>query len=87
MQDCILVPSAKDHAESMGVTSRTVENWERDRKEIKSDPDLAAKAVTPDGYQEAKAEVRKRRNIVVSAYRVDDAIGAFKRIAEAGYTA
>jgi hypothetical protein len=79
-----MAPSAKEHAESMGVSHRTVGNWEKDRKEIKSDPELAAKAVTPDGYQEAKAEVRKRRNVVVPAYRVDDAMGAIKGISEAG---
>ena len=77
-----MVPSAKDHAEAIGVTDRTVERWEADRKEIKSDPELAAKAVTPEGYQEAKAEVRKRRNVVVPDYRVDDAMGAIKGIAE-----
>jgi ParB-like chromosome segregation protein Spo0J len=77
-----MVPSAKDHAEAIGVTDRTVERWEADRKEIKSDPELAAKAVTPEGYQEAKAEVKKRRNVVVPDYRVDDAMGAIKGIAE-----
>ena len=82
-----MVPSAKDHAEALGIADRTVERWEKDRKEIKSDPELAAKATTSEGYQEAKAEVRKRRNIVVSAYRVDDAMGAIKGISEAGYTA
>jgi len=82
MQDCIMAPSAKEHAESMGVSHRTVGNWEADRKEITSDPELSAKAVTPEGYQEAKAEVRKRRNVVVPDYRVDDAMGAIKGIAE-----
>ena len=77
-----MAPSQEDHAESLGVRRETVNRWEKDRKEIKSDPELAAKAVTPEGYQEAKAEVRKRRNIVVSAYRVDDAMGAIKGISE-----
>jgi hypothetical protein len=81
-KDFVIAPSAKDHAESIGVTSRTVQNWERDRKEIKSDPELAGKAVTPEGYQEAKVEVKKRRNVVVPDYRVDDAMGAIKGIAE-----
>lgn len=53
--------SAREHADNIGVTSRTVENWEADRKEIKADPELAAKATTPQGYQEAKKEVQKRR--------------------------
>ena len=53
--------SAKEHADSIGVTSRTVQNWEDIRKEIKSDPELATKATTPQGYREAKKEVQKRR--------------------------
>ena len=77
-----IAPSQQDHAESLGVHRDTVARWEKDRKEIKSDPELAAKATTPEGYQEAKTEVRKRRNIVVSAYRVDDAMGAIKGISE-----
>ena len=89
MQDCIVIPSAKEHAEALGVQERggngnnqhqsgivvnttiapsqenhadsigvsrpTIKRWERDRKEIKSDPDLSAKASTPEGYREAKA--------------------------------
>jgi transcriptional regulator with XRE-family HTH domain len=70
-----MAPSQEDHAESLGVSRPTIARWEADRKEIKSDPELAPKAVTPEGYQEAKAEVRKRRNVVVPDYRVDDAMG------------
>jgi len=77
-----IAPSQQDHAESLGVHRDTVARWERDRKEIAADPDLSAKASTPEGYQEAKAEVRKRRNVVVPAYRVDDAMGAIKGISE-----
>jgi hypothetical protein len=55
------VPSASDHADSLGVAKPTVERWEKDRKEIKSDPVLSQKAKTPEGYQEAKKEVQKRR--------------------------
>jgi transcriptional regulator with XRE-family HTH domain len=80
------VPSQENHADSIGVSRPTITRWERDRREIKSDPELAAKAVTPEGYQEAKAEV-KRRRVVVPDYRVDDAMGAIKGISEAGYTA
>ena len=54
-------PPAKDHAGSIGVHVNTVTNWEKDRKEIKSDPVLSQKAKTPEGYQEAKKEVQKRR--------------------------
>ena len=55
------IPSAGGHAESIGVHVNTVTNWEKDRKEIKSDPVLSQKAKTPEGYQEAKKEVQKRR--------------------------
>jgi len=75
------VPSAKEHADALGVGRATVERWEADRKEIKADSALSQKSKTPEGYQEAKAEVRKRRNVVVPAYRVDDATGAIKGIA------
>jgi hypothetical protein len=57
-----MVPkSAKEHADDLGVTERTVERWEKDRKEIMSDPELSAKATTPEGYKEAKKVVRDRR--------------------------
>jgi len=56
-----MAPSAEDHADEIGVSRPTVERWERDRKEIKSDPELAKKANTPEGYVEAKKEVQKRR--------------------------
>lgn len=52
-------PSAKEHADSLGVTSRTVENWEADRRVVFSDPELAAKATTAEAYREVKRELRK----------------------------
>lgn len=85
--DVTIAPSQEDHADAIGVSRMTVNRWEKARKEIAADPDLSAKASTPEGYQEAKAEVRKRRNVVVPAYRVDDAMGAIKGIAEVGHTA
>jgi len=60
-QNCGTAPSASDHAEDIGVHVKTVTNWEKDRKEIKSDPELANKADTFEGYVEAKKEVQKRR--------------------------
>jgi transcriptional regulator with XRE-family HTH domain len=54
-------PSQEDHANALGVGHRTVSRWEKDRKEIKYNPELAAKANTPQGYREAKKEVQKRR--------------------------
>ena len=55
-----LIPTQIEHAEVMGVGEATIRRWERERKEIKSDPELAAKASTPEGYKEAKAVVRER---------------------------
>jgi len=55
------VPSQEDHADALGVSRMTVSRWEADRKEIKSDPELAEKATTPEGYQEAKKVVKDRR--------------------------
>ena len=75
-------PSQQGYAAIIGVHRDTVTKWEKDRKEIVADPELAAKATTPEGYKEAKAEVKKRRNVVVPDYRVDDAMGAIKGIAE-----
>lgn len=54
-------PTQEDHADAIGVGRRTVSRWERDRKEIKSDPELAEKAGTFEGYVEAKKELQKRR--------------------------
>lgn len=54
-------PSASEHADSLGVARPTVERWEKDRKEIKADPELSNKAKTFEGYVEAKKEVQKRR--------------------------
>ena len=56
-----IFPSAKEHAEALGVTDRTVENWENTRKEIMKDPELAEKVSTPEGFKEAKQEIKKRK--------------------------
>jgi len=82
VSDDTIAPSQKDHADALGVSRPTIARWEKDRKEIMEDHALAAKATTPEGYKEAKAEVKKRRNIVVPDYRVDDAMGAIKGISE-----
>ena len=58
------VPSQQDHAETLGVHRDTIARWEKDRKEIMSDPELAAKATTPEGYKKAKKAVRDRRETV-----------------------
>jgi hypothetical protein len=54
-------PSKQDHAAALGVSRPTVVRWERDRKEINADPELAVKAKTPEGYKEAKKIVKQRR--------------------------
>ena len=54
-----MAPSAKEHADSLGVTRRTVENWEADRKVIFSDPEQAAKVTDAQSYKEVKRELRK----------------------------
>ena len=59
-----MVPSQQDHAGSLGVHRDTIARWEKDRKEIMSDPELAAKATTLEGYKEAKKVVRDRRETV-----------------------
>ncbi len=53
-------PSQSEHADDMGVTRRTVANWEDTRKEVMKDPELAKKVSTPEGYKQAKAVVRER---------------------------
>jgi len=57
-------PSQAEHAKSLGVHLNTVNRWEADRKEIMSDPELSAKATTPEGYKEAKKVVRDRHETV-----------------------
>ena len=56
-----IIPSQQDHAGSLGVHRDTIARWEKDRKEIMSDPELAKKATTPEGYKEAKTVARDRR--------------------------
>ena len=67
-------PSAKEHADALGVSDRTVERWEEVRKEIKADPKLAEKAKTFDGYNEAKKEVRNRKKEAIKNTVAPDVI-------------
>ncbi|MDC0094454.1 helix-turn-helix domain-containing protein [bacterium] len=60
----VTAPSQEEHADALGVHLNTVNRWEKDRKEIMSDPELAATATTPEGYKEAKKVVRDRRETV-----------------------
>ena len=55
------VPSQEEHADALGVRRPTVARWEKNRKEIMSDPELAKKATTLDGYKDAKKVLRDRR--------------------------
>lgn len=79
-----MAPSAQDHADALGVTSRTVENWEKDRKEIMSDPVLSFKTDTFEGYREAKQEIkeRKARTLIVPEYNVKEGMGALAGISQ-----
>ena len=56
-----MVPSQEDHADALGVSRPTIARWEKDRKEIAEDPELAATATTLEGYKEAKKVVRDIR--------------------------
>jgi len=56
-----MVPSQEEHADALGVSRPTIARWEKDRKEIMADPELAEKATTPEGYKEAKKAVKDRR--------------------------
>ena len=58
-QNCGTVPSAKEHADSLGVHVNTITNWEKDRKVIFSDPERAAKVTDAQSYKEVKRELRK----------------------------
>ncbi len=62
-------PSQEEHAYALGVGNRTVNRWEKDRKEIMADPELSDKATTPEGYQEAKKVVKDRRKKQKDAIR------------------
>ena len=44
-------PTQGQHAEAMGVGEATVRRWERDRKEIMADPELAEKATTLEAWE------------------------------------
>ena len=47
------VPSQEDHADALGVSRPTIARWEKDIKDVMSDPELAEKASTPEGYKES----------------------------------
>jgi len=79
-----MIPSQEDHADALGVSRPTVARWEKDRKEIMSDPDLSFKTDTFEGYREAKQEIkeRKARTLIVPDYDINEAMGAIKGIAQ-----
>jgi transcriptional regulator with XRE-family HTH domain len=58
-QDYPLIPSQQEHAANLGVSHKTVKNWEADRKVIFSNPEMAAKVTDAETYREVKRELRK----------------------------
>ncbi len=72
-------PSAEQHAHDLGVAKRTVERWEHDRKDIRSDLELSD-AFDEGGLKKVK-EVKKRR-MVVPPYDVANTLGALKGMAQ-----
>mgnify|MGYP001131353875 CR=1 FL=1 len=48
-------------ADELGVSLRTVQRWEKTRQLIASDPELSAKASTPQGLQEAQKILNARQ--------------------------
>ena len=69
MTNVTMAPSQGDHAESLGVRRETVNRWEKDRKEIAADPELSLKASTPDGYKDAKKQLRARNAEVIREFQ------------------
>jgi hypothetical protein len=47
-------------ANELGVSLRTIQRWEKTRQLIKSDPELASKATTPEGRREANKIITQR---------------------------
>lgn len=82
----VSIPTQGEHADALGVGQRTVSRWEKDRKDMKADPVLSHKMVTPAGYKEAKTELKRRRKKprmpVVPPYNLNEAMGAVKGIAQ-----
>jgi hypothetical protein len=50
----------RQSANELGVSLRTIQRWEKTRQLIESDPELAAKATTPEGRQEAQKLITQR---------------------------
>ena len=50
----------RQSANELGVSLRTIQRWEKTRQLINSDPALAAKASTPEGYKEANKIITQR---------------------------
>ena len=50
----------RQSANELGVSLRTIQRWEKTRQLIESDPELAAKATTLEGRQEAQKLITQR---------------------------
>ena len=58
----------REQAKQLQVSLRTVQRWEKVRQEIEADPELAEKAKTIEGYQEAKRLLRQRKKAEEAPY-------------------
>ena len=64
-----MAPSQADHADALGVSRPTIARWEKTRKEIAADPELSLMASTPEGYKDAKKELRARNAEVIREFQ------------------
>lgn len=58
----------REQAKQLQVSLRTVQRWEKNRQEIKADPELAALATSVEGNQEAKRLLRQRKKAEEAPY-------------------
>ena len=65
----VMAPSQQEHADSLGVHLNTINRWEKERKEIAADPELSLMTSTPEGYKDAKKQLRARNAEVIREFQ------------------
>lgn len=60
----------RQSANELGVSLRTIQRWEKTRQLIASDPELSAKATTPEGLQEAQKILNERQAALEAPIKV-----------------